>query len=213
MSPAKKNLNKNPGDAHITDPLIQRKTPQQERSRVTVEVILEAAGQLLVQQGYAAASTNAIARRAGVSIGSLYQYFPNKESIFLELMQRHHEEMQPIKTKAVAELAAGRSVAEVLEQVMRTSLAVRNRDPELMAAMHRELAGLAAKHGLEGDSDSGGGGDVLGLVIQARQDMPDQKTTERAWLVITILEGVGRRMVHESLISLTVKACRGMLTA
>jgi AcrR family transcriptional regulator len=213
-------LNKKPGGAHISGSKYRRKKPQQERARVTVAAILEAAGQLLVQKGFAGSSTNAIAKRAGVSIGSLYQYFPNKESIFLALLEGHRDEMWPIRTNAVADLAAGLPVGEVLEKVMLESLAVRNRDPELMAAMHRELAGLEAKHRQEDGSGHGQGEEVLGLVIKARQDLCDEKTSERAWLMITILEAVGRRMVHESLpdldretlVSQTVKACQGLLT-
>jgi AcrR family transcriptional regulator len=58
-----------------------RKTPRQARSLATVEVILDAAALLLVDEGYEQATTNRIAERAGVSIGSLYQYFPNRESV------------------------------------------------------------------------------------------------------------------------------------
>jgi len=205
--------------AHISGPEEPRRTPRQERSRLTVEAILEAAGLLLVDKGLAGASTNAIAKKAGVSIGSLYQYFPNKESIFLALLESHHEEMQPIRTKALGDLGAGKPVGEVLGEVMRMSLAARLRNPELMTAMHRELAGLAARHELEGAPGSGGGGEALAKILQARGDLASDQTGERAWLVITILEAVGRRMVHdpmpgmdrEALIALTVSACRGLL--
>ena len=58
-----------------------RKTPRQERSRVTVEAILQAGAQVFRDAGFQAASTNQIATVAGVSIGSLYQYFPDKVAI------------------------------------------------------------------------------------------------------------------------------------
>ncbi|MGI5268347.1 TetR/AcrR family transcriptional regulator [Nonomuraea sp. CA-218870] len=66
-----------------------RKTPRQQRSRETVEAILEAAAQLFQRHGYAATTTNKIADRAGVSVGSLYQYFPNKDALLLALADRH----------------------------------------------------------------------------------------------------------------------------
>ena len=69
--------------------LIPLKEPQQRRSRVTYDAILEATTQILIERGYAATTTNHIAKRAGISIGSLYQYFPNKEAIAVELLQRH----------------------------------------------------------------------------------------------------------------------------
>lgn len=70
-----------------------RKLPQQERSRETVEAILIATTHILIKEGYATANTNKIAERAGVSIGSLYQYFPSKEAIVAALIERHAQSM------------------------------------------------------------------------------------------------------------------------
>lgn len=66
-----------------------RKPPVQRRSRATVEEIISAAAQIFERYGYAAGTTNRIAERAGVSIGTLYQYFPNKEAIAVALLERH----------------------------------------------------------------------------------------------------------------------------
>jgi len=65
-----------------------RRIPQQSRSRVTVDAIVEAAAHLLTGRGWQGATTNHIAERAGVSIGSLYKYFPNKPSILAEVARR-----------------------------------------------------------------------------------------------------------------------------
>jgi len=59
-----------------------RKKPTQDRSKQRVERILDAAARIFADVGYAAATTEAIAERAGVSIGSLYQFFPNKRALF-----------------------------------------------------------------------------------------------------------------------------------
>lgn len=69
--------------------LIPRKKPVQRRSKEMYDAILEAAAHILSAKGYAATTTNHIAELAGISIGSLYQYFPNKEAIAVELLQRH----------------------------------------------------------------------------------------------------------------------------
>ncbi len=66
-----------------------RKTPVQPRAAQTVEAILTAATRILVRHGVKGFTTNTVAERAGVSIGSLYQYFPNKDAILSELMRRH----------------------------------------------------------------------------------------------------------------------------
>nr|MDT0666011.1 helix-turn-helix domain-containing protein [Micromonospora sp. DSM 115978] len=71
-----------------------RKRPVQERSRRTVEAILDAAAQLLATNGYQATTTNHVAERAGVSIGSLYQYFPNKDALLVALEDRHLDEVE-----------------------------------------------------------------------------------------------------------------------
>jgi len=66
-----------------------RKTPRQERSRRTVERILDASARIFHEQGYSAATTNDIADEADVSVGSLYQYFPNKDALLVALTSRH----------------------------------------------------------------------------------------------------------------------------
>ena len=75
----------------LDSPLSPRKSPRQERSRRTVERILDAAARIFHEQGYAGATTNDIADEAGVSVGSLYQYFPNKDALLVALTKRHIE--------------------------------------------------------------------------------------------------------------------------
>jgi AcrR family transcriptional regulator len=65
-----------------------RKLPRQERARVTFEALVEACAQLLARDGYAALTTNAIAERAGVSVGTLYQFFPNRDAVIAALCRR-----------------------------------------------------------------------------------------------------------------------------
>ena len=84
-----------------------RNQPRQRRSRATVEAVLAAAAQVFEAHGYAAGTTNRIAERAGVSIGTLYQYFPNKEALAVALLERHAAEGMRRLNEWV-----GRSVAE-----------------------------------------------------------------------------------------------------
>src|SRR3954454_8645319 len=70
-----------------------RRTPQQQRSQLRVASILEAAGQLLEEVGAGALTTNAIARKAGTSIGSLYQFFPNKAAVLSRLADSFRTEV------------------------------------------------------------------------------------------------------------------------
>ncbi len=66
-----------------------RKKPRQLRSQQTVAAILEATARILVDEGFKGLNTNRVAETAGVSIGSLYQYFPNKEALVLALAESH----------------------------------------------------------------------------------------------------------------------------
>jgi AcrR family transcriptional regulator len=71
-----------------------RKPPVQRRARATLDSVLSAAAQVFEARGYAQGTTNRIAARAGVSIGTLYQYFPNKEAIAVALLERHIAETE-----------------------------------------------------------------------------------------------------------------------
>jgi AcrR family transcriptional regulator len=73
-----------------------RKFASQERAKATVEAILAATARILVKEGYDHASTNKIAAAAGVSIGSLYQYFPSKEALVAALIEEHVVEMRKV---------------------------------------------------------------------------------------------------------------------
>jgi len=70
-----------------------RKQPRQARSRATIEAILQAAAHILGERGWDGLTTNAVAERAGVSIGSLYQYFPHKLALVEAVRRRHFEDV------------------------------------------------------------------------------------------------------------------------
>ena len=78
-----------------------RKRPRQERSRATVETVLEATARVLVKHGFDGLTTNLVAETAGVSIGSLYQYFPNKAALVGALIEKHIEEMRAARPPLV----------------------------------------------------------------------------------------------------------------
>lgn len=81
-----------------------RRRPSQERSRFTVDAILDGAAQVFEARGYAEGTTNRIAERAGVSIGSLYEYFPSKDAIAVALADR---ELEREGERILAALAEG----------------------------------------------------------------------------------------------------------
>ena len=117
-------------------PLNPRKKPVQKRSQETVAAILEAAAQVFSRNGYAATTTDHIAHRAGVSIGSLYQYFPNKDAILLGLVERHIEESQAFVAEKREEIKrTGPAGPEMISRLVEAAIALHSLDP----ALHRVL--------------------------------------------------------------------------
>ena len=116
-----------------------RKRPLQKRSRSTVEVILEAAAQVLERDGYSATTTDLIAERAGVSIGSLYQYFPNKDAVLLALTQQHAEAARAVLEPLLAEIVNGTPpVAPWLQRFVRAAVELNGRRPRLHQILFEE---------------------------------------------------------------------------
>ncbi|MFT3839971.1 MAG: TetR/AcrR family transcriptional regulator [Myxococcaceae bacterium] len=81
-----------------------RKAPRQERAKATVDAILRAAAHILREEGYEACSTNRVALKAGVSIGSLYQYYPSKEALVMALAERHSEQAYGLLLRTASEV-------------------------------------------------------------------------------------------------------------
>jgi AcrR family transcriptional regulator len=134
-----------------TDPLPtqtrkkRRRKPKQERSRETVESILEAAAQVLIREGYDKTSTNKIAQRAGVSIGSLYQYFPSKEAIVLELIDRHIEEMSGVVRARLSE-APHHSIECAVRSIVEALVDAKRVNPRLHAVFIEQVPRLGRLH-------------------------------------------------------------------
>lgn len=84
------------------DLLKPRKAPRQARAARTIATIVEAAAQVLEGRGLEGFNTNAVAERAGVSIGSLYQYFPSKDALTVALLMRESERFYEEASAAMA---------------------------------------------------------------------------------------------------------------
>lgn len=115
-----------------------RKKPVQARSQATLEAILDAATRVLVEDGYERTTTNRIAEVAGVSIGSLYQYFPNLDAIVAALVDRHEAKMLEHLGRMVMEVA-GKPIEEAVRAYVTALLAVHAENPRLHQVFTRQL--------------------------------------------------------------------------
>ena len=135
-------------------PLNPRKIPAQNRSRDTVAVILTAAAQVFSERGYAGATTNHIARRAGVSIGSLYQYFPNKDALLCRLLEGHIQDGYELIVRVIPEVEKiGRINRTVIELLVNTMLDLHRRDPALHRLLFEEVPATSFWSGYKKNED------------------------------------------------------------
>jgi AcrR family transcriptional regulator len=112
-----------------------RKQASQARSRALVDALIEATTRILVKDGFDQASTNRIAAKAGVSVGSLYQYFPSKEALVAAVMERHDRQLMQVVRDALGE------VAELpLEVGVRRLIAAAIQAHRIDPKLHRVLA-------------------------------------------------------------------------
>jgi AcrR family transcriptional regulator len=116
-------------------PTKPRKTASQARSRATVDALVEATARILVRDGFEKASTNRIAEVAGVSVGSLYQYFPGKEALVAAVIDRHNQEIMQVVRAALAEVAD-----MPVEKAVRRLVTVAIEAHRIAPRLHRVLA-------------------------------------------------------------------------
>jgi AcrR family transcriptional regulator len=111
-----------------------RKQPSQARSRATVNAILEAAARILTAPERVSFSTNTVAEMAGVSIGTLYQYFPSKEAILTELGRRHAEKMNEVVMTAL-DAALDDSLKTIVSSLIKAFIVAHATQPTLHLAL------------------------------------------------------------------------------
>jgi AcrR family transcriptional regulator len=146
-----------------------RKSPAQPRAVETVAAVLEAAARILEQRGFAGYTTNAVAELAGVSVGSLYQYFPGKDALTVALIERETTvllaDMAAVPDEVTFDARLARMIrAAVTHQMRRPALAVLldfeerrlplgARHERVADQIHRVLIAALAEAGLPADGD------------------------------------------------------------
>jgi AcrR family transcriptional regulator len=178
----------------LSRPLLQpRKSPVQARSTASVAAILEATIQVLLQVGKERLTTTRVAARAGVSVGTLYQYFPNKSALLQAALKRHLEEV----AQAI-ELACQQQRGHSLEQ-MATALVT-----AFLNAKMKNVKTSAALYAVSSDVDALKIVQQIGArsnkaIIEMLQTSSEQLTTDPQ-LVASMLQGamvgVSRRILE-----------------
>lgn len=169
-----------------------RKQPRQRRSRELVAVLLEATTRVLAEDGYANATTNRIAEVAGVSVGSLYQYFPGKGALVFAVQQQHADEVMAMLAESAGMYAA--PVPAVIRAFVRAMIASHAVD----ARVHRALLEQILAVGLEKIQDlQDRARSMVEAFLELRRAELDVKNPKMAaWMLVTIVESA----VHAALL-------------
>lgn len=170
-----------------------RKIPRQGRSRATVDAILRAGAQVLARDGYNKASTNRIAELAGVSIGSLYQYFPNKDALVMAIAEEHSRAMVALLVEAAGH--RGESLEQAIRVFVRGMIRAHAIDP----GVHRALVQQVLHLGIDAykNQQVAARQIVERLLEEERKRLGVKHPEVMAFVLVSAVEGVIHSAVFE----------------
>jgi AcrR family transcriptional regulator len=181
--------------AHVSAGAGFRRRPSQERAAATVEAICQAAAELFCRIGYDRASTNRIAERAGVSIGSLYQYFSNKEAILAALLEEHRRAVHVVVEDALFELEdPNRPLDRGLAALFHRLVDLHAVDPELTRVLTEEVPRVA--HGGPDADETSRYVSRVAAVLRARPEVRVANLEVAATVLVTTIEALTRWLAH-----------------
>ena len=165
-----------------------RKLASQERSRSTVDALLEATTRVLIREGYDKASTNRIAEVAGVSIGSLYQYFPSKEALVAAVVDRHQQEVSQVTRNALVKVAA-RPIEVAAREFVSVAIDAHRVNPKLHGVLAEQIPRVGRLENIEANVRDGYA--LVRGYLEAHRDEIDVADLDlAAFVVVTVVEAL-----------------------
>jgi len=176
------------GDVSSIVATSRRKSPRQERAKATVEAILEASSQVLVGLGYTKMTTTRVAKRAGVSVGTLYQYFADKEELVRAVWARHEQTVFDAIGHAMQQ-SEGAALAERVETVLGAVLQAKASRAKLTTALSTtmtQLDGPAHLARIQANNEA-----TVRAVLEVHADeLIVEPSDQTVFLVVNAIEGV-----------------------
>lgn len=181
-----------PADASVA--FEPRKTPIQARSAVTVGAISEAAIQVLLGQGAERLTTTRVAERAGVSVGTLYQYYPNKQSLLFAVLE-HHLNAVAERVEAACARACHKPLAEMIRETVEAFVDAKMERAEISVALYRVSA------------------DIGGPALIKRVGQRSRKAVEAMLRTVTDIKSPPDKFAIDIMLSAMAGAMRSLLEA
>ena len=182
-----------------------RRRPRQRRAQLTVEALLDAVIRILKRDGSAAVTTNRIAEVAGVSIGSVYQYFPHKRAIFEALHQRHLEQVDRLVQDTIVEHAES-SLDELVRALLEAMVQVHLSDPELYAFMYAEVSHSAG--GTRTFAQRLHGAFFLAIAARKHELKPNPDPVKVAFVVANMIDSLSHATALERPLGISLASAR-----
>jgi AcrR family transcriptional regulator len=182
-----------------------RREPRQRRAHHTVEAVLDAVIRILKREGFDAVTTNRIAEVAGVSIGSIYQYFPDKRAIFVALHERHIQEIDRLVESTLVEHASS-SLDALIRAMIEAMVDAHASDPELYDLLMNEVP-----HRTEGTRDFAGrlhGAFRLAVTARASELRQHRDLDTVVFIVIHMVDALSHAAVLRRPAKLSLTAAR-----
>jgi len=200
-----------------TESLALRKKPQQRRSQATIDTIFEATIQVLLASGFDRLTTIQIADRAGVSVGSLYQYFPNKRALLSAMVKRHVGGVADV-TIAACKAAHGKTIREMCTEMMTAFVDAKTRKPDVSRALYLPAAFVNGE-GIVKEESSRCAQAIHDMLITASDAKFAQPQAVSRVLIASVvgptqaaIEAGGNRASFEALRRHLIALCIGYLT-
>lgn len=165
-----------------------RKSASQERSRATVDALLEATARILIKEGYDKASTNRIAEVAGVSIGSLYQYFPSKEALIAAVIDRHTQNISEVTRKALVK-AAAMPIEDAARKFVSVAIDGHRVNPKLHGVLAEQIPRVGRLNNIEANVRDGYAV-IRGYLEAHREEIDVADLDLAAFVVVTVVEAL-----------------------
>jgi AcrR family transcriptional regulator len=185
-----------------------RKTPIQARSTVTGEAISEATIQVLLRHGAERLTTTRVAERAGVSVGTLYQYYPNKQSLLFAVLE-HHLNNVVARVEAACESACHKPLAEMIRDMVETFVDAKMERADISVALYRVSADVGGPTLIKRISQRS-----QKAVVAMLQTAPDAKSPPDKFAIdvmLAAIAGAMRSLLEAGPTSSTVRKLREQL--